>query len=277
MIQLFFEDLLNEKIENLEYIPKQVGFLRDYYKLYTAKNTYFVKQIPDIFNKERLFNAHHIAKLFQNKGIPSICEMEINGTIFHEFDRKIYTIQEYIDGKNLTYDDLSEIHLVKLAELMANLHNNNPYQNHLHEKYKPIGLNTMEGKRSVLCHRDLTLENILWVDLEPHLIDFEWAGVHTQESSLVDMIIRVFPRDTDCFVQLNYFLKIYKNKVDEKTINLISGFYTAMYRDAKGLVLLLSDTHPHENNKAVRIKEMIDRYKFFLDHIDEINQFYQKI
>ena len=279
MIKQAFEKLLDEKIEKIEKIEKKTNiYCRNYFKIHTSSNKiFFAKEITkdSFFDNNRIMNNYYITKAFEEKGIKLSCEIEINGKILHVIGNKTYVLQPYIQGKHLSYKELTKTHLKKLAELISNIHHNNPY-----DKYNNFHLDITNeiyknSKNIILCHRDIHLPNLLWDGQDFTLIDFETCGVITKQGSLVLMISKIFHNDKS-MNNLKYFLSCYKKSAYEQaSINFFDGMYTEICREFTGFISK-HDIWGLSNNKNLSIykSDILKRHQFLINTIEEIDKSY---
>lgn len=214
-------DLL--KIGSLKQPPIRVkgGLLHTMWRLDTTKGSFALKELSskiDLTNQDIIKNynlTEHIAWQFKQKGIPAIPAIGFQGHYLTLYNNKGYLLYSWVEGKTLQTDKISEPHALKIAALLAKMHNlhlsvpelteptfdvqpnekitglirqaidsNCPFAQDL-QQYQPELLICNEDyqqaipllkKQSVVSHGDLDQKNVLWhTNGSPILIDWESA------------------------------------------------------------------------------------------------------
>lgn len=187
----------------------------------TAKMAYAVKQLAPAIDlkSERIITKYEIsetiANRFSEQGIPAISAISKAGKYLLLIDGTGYLVYPWIVGHTLDRDEVSDLHAVKIAEIIAKLHRINlnipdvksaHFDIHANEKIieiidkvvssKCVFANALKEDQSfilsvndsyqsvipvlkentVITHGDLDQLNVLWKkDGEPALIDWESA------------------------------------------------------------------------------------------------------
>jgi|GEM_PF-3511372 hypothetical protein len=142
--------------------------------------------------------------------------------------RKFY----YQNGQILNYDQVTSNHVKSIAKVLASIHQIHAkpfdqktsfyYQEFLNINH-PLAFKSQALKdKIIVSHRDLTLNNVIWNDENPHLIDWEMAGgIHRTKDAIA--------------TGLNWCLSKHY-KVNENLLVDFLSQYTCLYKK-----LLLSD------------------------------------
>ncbi len=203
-------------------IPVSVsgGLLHAMWHIVTDKNEYAVKEL----NKNIIIDQHvidsyelteNIARAFYERGIPAIASLKLDNKALIKIEDNIYIVYPWVKGNTLGRDEVSKVHAVKVATILATIHklnlhfieithpewdiNRNDYFGALTHKalqhdlsFAPQLSDNLENiflwnkkyqqsiskldKTLVVSHGDLDQKNILWTDnLDPVLIDWESA------------------------------------------------------------------------------------------------------
>ena len=205
----------------LEQGPTRVmgGLLNRMYKVKTSNGTFAIKHLnPEVMKRSGAKENHILAEKIANKakgnGIECICAKTFNGEALCKLNGDYFFIYDWLDGKEVLENEIKNSQVIKVAKLMAKLHNidfgslkdeckqgilinevdwdfyidkldNNEIKNLLIDnKDYLVSLDKLSSKYAkeirkdmVVSHRDLDLPNILWGENENlFLIDWESAG-----------------------------------------------------------------------------------------------------
>ena len=103
--------------------------------------------------KENMLASEQIAQEFAAQGIPAVCALRIEGRILHEIEGRLGMFYPVIPGVQKYYPEFGLNELEKIATILAKMHG--------------MGL---------VSHRDFDPKNVLWVGIDPYIIDWEAAG-----------------------------------------------------------------------------------------------------
>ena len=189
------------------------------WRVNTQKGSYAIKQLAPVIdlNSERIVTKYelteNIAYRFSQQGIPAVSALQKSGKHLIILENTGYLVYPWIEGCTLGRNEISETHALKIAEIIAKLHNINmivpgiapprvdihsndsiveaidravsfkcSFAQSLKEKQSRI-LNMNDGylaitplllEDTVVSHGDLDQLNILWDKADqPILIDWE--------------------------------------------------------------------------------------------------------
>ena len=196
------------------------GLIHKMWRANTEKGVFAIKELSalikfDSQTKKAYEHSEEIARSFEKAGIPAIVALSQDDHSLIELKSGRYLCYPWIDGKTLTIKDVKESHLIKMAAVLAKIHQISlglfgrqkpkydvtsrsdlvslfeaastaslPYAALLkvHEKnLLKINDHYTESiavlqKTGVMSHSDLDPKNVLWDAAEnPHLIDWEAA------------------------------------------------------------------------------------------------------
>jgi thiamine kinase-like enzyme len=197
------------------------GLLHTMWHLETTQGTFALKELSpniDLTNQIIVQNynlTEHIAWQFKEQGIPAIPAIGIEGHYLTLYNNTGYLLYPWVDARSLDADKISEPHALKIAALLARMHNLNLrvpelsapiLENHSNEKMRVLIKQALASncpyaeqlqqyenellacnrdyqqvipllkKQAVVSHGDLDQKNVLWnADLQPLLIDWESA------------------------------------------------------------------------------------------------------
>ncbi|WNQ11311.1 phosphotransferase [Paenibacillus aurantius] len=202
-------------------VPEAVsgGLLHRLVALDTTRGKYAVKRLnPGIMArpeaKGNFVRSERVACLAFH-AVPALPALLKKGTALQEIGGHFYLVYQWVDGRALKPDQLTEAHAEKMGTILARLHETDfteldlppeappgvlsfPWETYLKkgieakaEWAKPLltvigclydwqdqangAANRLDGER-VISHRDLDPKNVLWQGNQPTVIDWESAG-----------------------------------------------------------------------------------------------------
>lgn len=222
--QLFLENNLGKIIETPKQIPG--GQLHTVFYIKSETGEYAVKKLNhnaitniDYYNSYE--KSETIANYFLLNNIPAVTALKINNHFVIKNNNNAYLIYPFIAGKAIPGDKINIIHATQIGKIFANIHNINlkleVASNHKYDHYffdnntwlelikrsKNPGLEKLlptilkwntEYKdllptlkqQSVLTHRDLHCNNVLWDKNNlPCIIDWETAGYMHPDAEII--------------------------------------------------------------------------------------------
>ena len=169
--------------------------------------------------------SEKIANLANDNGIPVSSAKIIDSNFITKLDNCYYMVFDFIEGKTLTDDEITTTHCEKIGEVLASIHSldydsldltpeivaykrlydwegyiNNPNFNKM--SYKDLLLANYPKYNSILkranarfnetnttqtiCHRDMDPKNVMWINDNPIVIDWESASLANPYRELVE-------------------------------------------------------------------------------------------
>lgn len=174
-----------------------------------------------ILRSERIANA-------ANKSVPALSARRFNGNSLQELDDQFYLVFDWVDGKTLKPNEINTCHSEKIGTILADLHSIdftdlsiakdksekseitdwNSYLKKGQETNaewiellsdnidKLYSWNTKSNeaaqqleKDMIISHRDLDSKNVMWIQDEPVIIDWESAGYINPMQDLTETAI----------------------------------------------------------------------------------------
>ena len=196
------------------------GLSHRMYKVVTDKGIYAIKELNSGVMKRKdafsnfLFSEKVSEIAIQNK-ITAVGAMKINNEVITKIDNNYYMIFEWLDGRTLKANEITEKHCEIIGEVLAKIHNidfneiedekrknlNLEYYDwnkyiDLAEKNNKVYLNLLKqnaellyelneksikalrcaNENLIISHTDLDRKNVMWQDDKPFIIDWEASG-----------------------------------------------------------------------------------------------------
>ncbi|GGH60212.1 membrane protein [Paenibacillus silvae] len=164
---------------------------------------------------------------FAAKSLPAKPANTIGGTFIHNIDNQFYLVFDWINGSSLKAHEVNIIHCEKIGAILAAIHDinfsqiekndhftyveetnwnfylhkgeeiNSVWVNLLHENIEKLFVWSDKAKRSsimlaaeqVISHGDLEPKNVMWIQDNPVIIDWESAGYINPMHDLIETAI----------------------------------------------------------------------------------------
>ena len=209
------------------------GLMHQMYKVETSNNIYAIK----VLNREVISRPEAYANFVTSETIANYLALnhisvsnalKINNNYLNKYEDDYYMVFNFINGKVLKDDEITNMHCAKIASVLAEIHNLDyqdlnlipkitkyteiydwssylknpnfnkmPYQelylnNYL--KYPSLQQRANErfnniNKDYTLSHQDLDPKNVMWQDNKPILIDFEAATISCPYQELLEVAL----------------------------------------------------------------------------------------
>lgn len=166
-----------------------------------------------------------ISNLAKENGIPVSSALSINGSYLTKFDDQYYMVYDFINGKVLNDDEITVEHCKKIGKILSQLHtlpyqdlglvnkrvnysrlydwesytknsnfDNMSYKNNYLKNYKKYNsllkrANERFNESNIavsLCHNDMDPRNVLWVNNNPVIIDWESSGLSNPYREMIE-------------------------------------------------------------------------------------------
>ena len=276
IIEAVFNSIINEDVIDIELM---VSSQNTVYKIVTSNSNYILKKYNELKTDEELIirkEQLRISKIWNDNGINTILPI----TDIFKYEDHYYIIYPYIEGN--VYDKLNLNQIKILARLLAKMHKleiNTFLKNHtkLIDIFdKNIEYFIKENNKSFdesntnlcVCHNDYKPLNILWINDEPYLIDFDAVGKNNRTFSLVEAAYTFSYIDGK--LDLDYFetfIKEYKDEYNDNIKNIESSIYGSWSGKLQWLNYL------EENRKDdIGIYSLTKELFSFKEHEEEIRE-----
>lgn len=101
------------------------------WRVHTKNGSYAIKQLAPIIDlkNQKIVAKYELSEIiayrFKQRGIPAISALDKSGTRLFIIENTGYLVYPWIDGYTLDRNEISEVHALKIAEILANLHSIN--------------------------------------------------------------------------------------------------------------------------------------------------------
>lgn len=316
-INAFFDNYNLGKVNNVSSISG--GLVHKMYKVITDSDIYAVKEINKLKDNVTNFNNSEVISNYVNDhGIDTSYAIKINNSYINEFNNHYYIVYKYIAGHILDDNEITIEHCKRIGSIVSKLHNinidnldinkdkvlyTNKYDfnsyvennNFINMKYKDIYLDNYKSYNDLLdkcifcynntydqlslCHKDLKPSNVMWVNNDAILIDFETAGVWNKTREIVGVSI-----DWSGFLSNKFDKNKFKIILIEylKNNSITCNFKDALYANLTGRLLwLYYNLDISLNNDDIKAQDevikIINEINNYINLIDEFYKIYNEI
>lgn len=226
--------ILVEKAElgNIIKIEKVSGGLsHKMYKVTTLKGIYAIKELnPGIMKREEAYSnfifSEKVTGIAKENQINAIGALLVEGNYITKINNYYFMIFNWIDGKILKAEEITEKHCEIIGEILAKIHNidysliedekrkdleleefewnkyidilenqNKPYTEKLKQNIDMLYKLNKEAVKAleyanndlVISHRDLDRKNVMWQEDKPFIIDWEASGYTNPTIELIQV------------------------------------------------------------------------------------------
>ena len=216
--RLILENNLGNKINNIDKVTG--GLSHRMYKVETDKGIYAVKELNNgVMKRERAYSnfvfSEKVTDIVKENGISAIGALKLNNDIMLKIDDSYFMVFEWLEGKILKAEEITEKHCEIIGKMLAQIHNidfsriednerksveanffdwnkyiipaeeqNKPYIKELKENIEllyELNKNSVEAleyakNNLVISHTDLDRKNVMWQDEKAFIIDWEASG-----------------------------------------------------------------------------------------------------
>jgi len=218
--------------------------------------------IGNYIKSERIANS-------VSNNISAVPAKIFNGNFIQEIDGQFFLVFEWVNGRILKMKEIDKIHCVRVGEILANIHmtdfsqleiendctyntqsidwnyylhkgqeNNSEWVNLFLENINNLYDWTVQANESakllnanmVISHRDLDPKNVLWIQDNPIIIDWECGGYVNPMQELIETAIYWSEDETGNIDKERFltFIRTYKKRVGNLQSNwrmvLLNGF-----------------------------------------------------
>ena len=227
--KLIQENDLGKVINNIEQVTG--GLSHRMHKVVTDKGIYAVKELNSgVMKREKAYSnfvfSEKVTDIAKENGISAIGAIKINNDIITKIEDSYFMVFEWLDGKILKAEEITEKHCEIIGKTLAQIHNidfssiddndrknietdyfewkryiplaeeqNKPYIKELKENiellYK-LNKNSVEAleyakNNLVISHTDLDRKNVMWQDYNAFVIDWEASGYINPTTELIQV------------------------------------------------------------------------------------------
>ena len=216
--RLIQENNLGNEIKNIEKVSG--GLSHRMYKVITDKGIYAVKELnAGVMKREKAYSnfvfSEKVTDIAIENGISAISALKFNNDIMLKIDNSYFMVFDWLDGRVLKVEEITEKHCEIIGKMLAQIHNidfseiednerknietecfdwnrymplseeqNKPYTNELKDNIEllyQLNKNSVEAieyakNNLVISHTDLDRKNVMWQDEKAFIIDWEASG-----------------------------------------------------------------------------------------------------
>lgn len=231
------------------------GFMHKMYKVETDLGIYAIKILnPEVMNRKDAFVNYEISEKISNladKNNLSVSSAKIfENKFILSYEDNYLMVFDFINGKTLNDDEITNIHCEKIGEVLAKIHNLKYAELNLDDeiredkfridwirlleiakekdvKYLDVlekNINVYEelfikciksynenNEELAICHKDMDPKNVMWKNEEPIIIDWESAKLSNPNRDLIE-------------TALNWSGFLSDNFKEEKFIYILKGY-----------------------------------------------------
>lgn len=196
------------------------GLSHRMYKVVTDKGIYAIKELnPGVMKRKEAFSnfvfSEKVAEIAIQNNVTAVGAIKINNEAIAKIENNYYMIFEWLDGRTLKADEVTEKHCEIIGEVLAKFHNINfteiedETRNNINLEYydwnkyinlaeknnkvyasllkqntyllyklneKSIKALKYANKNLIISHTDLDRKNVMWQEYKPFIIDWEASG-----------------------------------------------------------------------------------------------------
>ena len=216
--RLMLENNLGNKINTIDKVTG--GLSHRMYKVETDKGIYAVKELNSgVMKREKAYSnfvfSEKVTDIAKENGISAIGALKLNNDIMVKIDDSYFMVFEWLDGRILKAEEITEKHCEIIGKMLAQIHNidfskiennekksieteyfdwnkyipyaeeqNKPYIKELEDNIELLhelnkkSVDALEYAKNnlVISHTDLDRKNVMWQDDKPFIIDWEASG-----------------------------------------------------------------------------------------------------
>ena len=273
--QLVKEIQIGNEIVNIE---KVIGGLSHrMYKITTDKGVYAIKELNQgvMKRKEAYSNfvfSEKVTEIARQNKIPAVGAIKINNEVITEIDNSYFMVFDWLEGKVLKPEEITEKHCEIIGEILAQIHNTD-FSSIEDEKRKQLTTEEFDwnkyiefaekqnkgyvdilkqnvdllyklNKESIkalkyatnnlsISHRDLDRKNIMWQGNNPFIIDWEASGYINPTIELIQVAWYWSGGDIEN-IDYNKFEKVVYSYKKHYKGNIDKNAHTLVYADNYG-------------------------------------------
>ncbi|MBE6155839.1 MAG: hypothetical protein E7164_03675 [Firmicutes bacterium] len=279
------------------------------YKVSTQKGVYVIKifsksAIKNIFDYFRKKKQIEISKVLAKADVPCILPLELKGKNFFKYEQ-YYLVYPYLnEASSLEFTEIeirkvaqmqSKIHKLKICKKLPlfykklkfdfgvvtkkfahNLELTNLIQNRLKDLNNLIDLSNQGIKKikNNLCitHNDFKKSNILWINDQPVLIDFDTLGLANPTCTMIESAYNFAIKDNEInFAFLEAYFNEYKKSFGKMAEDFNEAFWASLNGKLRWYQYLVNQKREQEILKMTKMLLLI------YDNQKEIAKIYERI
>ena len=229
--RLILEKNLGNKINNIDKVTG--GLSHRMYKVEKDKGVYAVKELnAGVMKREKAYSnflfSEKVTDIVKENGISAIGALKLNNDIMLKIDDSYFMVFEWLEGRILKVEEITEKHCEIIGKMLAEIHNidfskiednerknigteyfnwnkyipfaeeqNKPYIKELKENVEllyELNKNSVEAleyakNNLVISHTDLDRKNVMWQDEKAFIIDWEASGYINPTIELIQVAL----------------------------------------------------------------------------------------
>lgn len=299
------------------------GLTHKSYSLTTDTGKYFIKLLnPNIMKrKDALSNFKRtevMEEVLNSNGIEAIYSLKFNDKKMQEIDGKYFYVFDFYDGSILNYGEVNIKHCEKISNVLSKIHNidlrqektiyeekyiNWDYYINIAKDKSPLIYEMIYDKKDILydfinnrnllieklpnisaiCHNDLDIKNVMWINYDFKIIDLECLDYSNPYVELFSLALSWSGFD-ECNIDyslLNLFFENYFNSSKLNTnINWEAIYYSNigmlewLEYNIKRALMIEADT---EEEQTLGIKEVEKTIKQIIYYYNSKNNILDNI
>ena len=196
------------------------GLSHKMYKVITDNGIYAIKELnPGVMKRKDAYSnflfSEKVAEIAIQNGLKAVGAIKVNKEVLIKIDNNYYMVFEWLDGRTLKAEEITEKHCEIVGEVLAKIHNidfneiedekrknirleyydwnkyidlaeksNKAYANLLKQNTKLLyelnekSIKALEyaNRDLIISHTDLDRKNVMWQGDKPFIIDWEASG-----------------------------------------------------------------------------------------------------
>lgn len=279
----------------LELSQVQGGLMHKMYKLLTDKGCYAIKLLnPEVMQRKESLKTfrkvEELEEVLQQNNILAIYAISFNNEKIQKINNQYFYVYNWYEGQILDINLIDKKHCELISKLLANIHNLNLQKQETAENPKYINwqyyINLAKNKNPILfkelsnkfellndfmlkgniaikslpkisaiCHNDLDVKNVLWINYYYKLIDLECLTYRNPYLELLDVAL--------------YWSKFEKNKID---FHLFKTFIKTYFKNIKLNTNIDWSSIYYANNNYLKWLEFNIKRVLFIDQYSKEEQ-----
>lgn len=254
--------------------------------------------------------SEEISNLASSIGIPVSSALKINDTFIPKYKDYYYMVFIFIEGRTLKDEEITINHCKKIGQILASIHSLDYKKINLEENirednfsvnwikytknenfnemsYKDLYLKKYpryysllkrsverfneSNKKQTICHRDMDPKNVMWVNNEPIIIDWESASMSNPNRELIEYALSWSGFLSNNFDEKKFAIVVKeyskKRKLEEDSFaticgNLVGRLGWLDYNLQRSLGIKSNDLEEMKlaENEVIKTIDEIDRY-----------------
>jgi Ser/Thr protein kinase RdoA (MazF antagonist) len=288
------------------------GLTHKMYKVFTTKGRFIVKLLnPNIMKRPTALNNFATAERFEDilkdNNIDAIYILTFNKNKMQYIDGQYFYVYVWYDGKSLKDNEIRKCHCENIGNVLAQIHNisinkecsnestksidwkyyidmakekKSPIYNMLYDKVELLNKCVEYGndvidkmpKCRAICHNDLDVKNVLWIDDEFKIIDLECLGYSNPYLELYSLALSWAGYEAcgiDFYLFKTFIDSYFKNSKLNRDIDWEVLYYANNSRlewleyNIKRALMLETDSEEEQQLGIKEVKETLERIVYY--------------